>query len=205
MTVSMSVSQGLTARHRLPRPGGARPPSGRFVLRLPVGLHAALQSAARAAALSLNEYCVRRLATPGSGLTLDSDAAALVERAAEVTADALIGVVLYGSWARGEAAAGSDVDVLIVVERGLPLRRSLYRAWDQSPARWHGQPVDPHFVHPPAAGAGGGLWGEVATDGIVVFERGLGVSSILARTRRDIAAGRLVRRVMHGQPYWTAA
>jgi len=45
----------------------------------------------------------------------------------------------------------------------------------------------------------------VAVDGIVLFERELRISSALVRTRRDIAAGRLVRRIVHGQPYWTAA
>ena len=40
-------------------------------------------------------------------------------------------------------------------------------------------------------------------DGVVVFERGLRLSARLARVRRDIAAGHLVRRIAHGQPYWT--
>ena len=37
-------------------------------------------------------------------------------------ADRLVSVVLFGSWARGEARAESDIDVLIVV-RELPRRR----------------------------------------------------------------------------------
>jgi hypothetical protein len=47
-----------------------------------------------------------------------------------------------------------------------------------------------------------GLWAEAAIDGIVLFERGTQVSARLAQARRDIVAGRLVRRVVHGQPYW---
>lgn len=179
------------------------PPSGRFVLRLPVPLHAALQAASRAAGLSLNEYCVRRLATPGAALSIGPDAAAIVARAAELTREALVAVVVYGSWARGETTPGSDVDVLIVVEPRLALTRSLYRKWDEADVRWQGRVVDPHFVHLPAGEFSGGVWGEVAVDGVVLFERDLRLSAQLVRIRREIAAGRLVRRLAHGQPYWT--
>ena len=44
-----------------------------------------------------------------------------------------------------------------------------------------------------------------ALPGVVLFESGLRVSAVFARVRRDIAAGRLVRRMAHGQPYWVAA
>jgi hypothetical protein len=37
----------------------------------------------------------------------------------------------------------------------------------------------------------------------VLFERGLDTSARLARVRRDILAGRLVRGVVHGRPYWS--
>jgi hypothetical protein len=47
------------------------------------------------------------------------------------------------------------------------------------------------------------MWGEVAIDGIVLFERGLHLTLHLIRVRHDIAAGRIVRRMAHGQPYWT--
>ena len=60
-------------------------------------------------------------------------------------------------------------------------------------------------LHPPRDPVTGGVWGEVAIDGIVLFERDWRLSADLARIRRDIAAGRLVRRLVHGQPYWTVA
>jgi hypothetical protein len=179
--------------------------SGRFLLRIPPGLHEAIQAAARTAKLSVNEYCVRRLAAAGTGLSLEMDAAVLVTRAADVAGGALVGVVVYGSWIRGEAGPSSDVDALVVVDESCELTRTLYRTWDAAPATWHGATVDPHFVHLPGDRPVGGLWGEVALDGVVVFERALDITSHLGRVRRDIAAGRLVRRVVHGQPYWTAA
>jgi predicted nucleotidyltransferase len=180
------------------------PASGRFLLRVPPRLHATLQEAARVAGLSLNEYCVRRLASPGSGLALEEGAGTLVSRAADIAGPALIGVILYGSWMRGDATAASDVDALIVVDPNLTLSRELYRAWDAAPVTWGMAVVDPHFAHLPGDDPSG-LWGEVALDGVVLFERGLQVSSLLVRVRSDIAAGRLIRRVAHGQPYWTVA
>ena len=179
--------------------------TARFLLRLPKGLHGALQRAAASASLSLNEYCVRRLAAGGSGLAADPSAAAVVTRAAAVAGDALVGVIVYGSWARGSAGPGSDVDVLIVLDVTRPLTRGLYREWDARPVEWDGRTVDPHFVHVPADGPASGVWGEAAVDGAILFESNLRLSAVLGQVRRDIAAGRLVRRVAHGQPYWVAA
>ena len=175
--------------------------SGRFLLRMPPPLHAALEGAARTAGLSLNEYCVRRLATAGLS-TGDADAVALVSRAGAVAGDALAGVLLHGSWVRGDATTTSDVDAIVVVEPRVRLNRTLYRTWDEQPVTWQGRRVDPHFVHPAAADAFSGLWAEAAIDGLVLFDRDGRLSASLARVRRAIAEGRFVRRVVHGQPYW---
>jgi predicted nucleotidyltransferase len=177
----------------------------RFLLRLPRALYAVLQRAASDAQVSLNEYCVRRLVAGGAGLASHPDAAALVGRAVAIAGEALAGVIVYGSWTRGAAGPRSDVDVLVVVERRLTLGRALYRKWDAAPALWEGRQVDPHFVHLLRDGAATGVWAEAAVDGVILFERGLQLSAALARVRRDIADGRLVRRVVHGQPYWVAA
>ena len=183
--------------------GSATTASGRFVLRLPAALHSALQAAARDAGLSLNEYCARRLAGSGPALPVGTDAVALVSRAAEVAGEALLAVIVYGSWARGDASATSDVDILIVVDTTLAVTRGLYRTWDEVPVCWQGRDVDPHFVHLPRRDFSAGVWGEVAIDGIVLFERDGRLSAFLAHVRRAIADGRIVRRLAHGQPYWT--
>lgn len=176
--------------------------SGRFLVRMPPSLHAALDGAARAAGISLNEYCVRRLAAAG---TADGDAAKLLARAASVAGDSLKAVLLHGSWARGEATAASDVDALIVVDRSLQLDRALYRLWDAESITWQGHSVDAHFVHVPEEETLSGLWAEAAIDGQVHFDRDGSVSEHLHRVRRAIAEGRLLRRVANGQPYWTEA
>lgn len=176
-----------------------------FILRLPSALHRRLQRAARQAEISLNEYCVRRLGAGGTGLDLHPDAGALVTRAADVAGEALIGVVLHGSWIRGTAGPSSDVDALVVIDRRTALKRSLYSVWDAQPVRWDGRPVDPHFVHLPETPATAGVWAEASVEGVVLFEIDGHVSAALATVRRAIANGVLMRRVVHGQPYWVTA
>jgi len=176
-------------------------PSGRFVLRLDPEVHATLRNAAREAGLSLNEYCARKLTAPS--VPAGSAAGAAVTAAAKVAGEHLRAVVAFGSWARGEAAAHSDVDLLVVVAPGLAVTRRLYQVWDRAPVAWEGRRVEPHFVHQPAGGERpSSLWLEVATDGIVLFDPDLGVSRHLASLRRLIAEGRMRRQSVHGQAYW---
>lgn len=182
-----------------------RPPSGQFVLRIDPGLHASLREAARAANVSLNRYCARRLAAPGA--SPDPAAAAVVERAASILGDSLLGVVAFGSRMRGDHTPASDVDVLAIADDRTPISRDLYRRWDAEPGlTWDGHRVEPHFVHlPPESEAPSGLWAEVALDGVVLFESAWAVSPRLAAIRRQILAGRISRRVAGGQSYWVRA
>jgi predicted nucleotidyltransferase len=183
---------------RIPRP------SGRFLLRIDPGVHALLKKAARELGVSLNDYCARKLTLPVDAAALADDGPAVVRRAVDLYGPDLAGVVVFGSWARGEAADDSDVDLLVVLDRRLPLTRSLYAAWDAEPSRWDGRPVEVHLAHLPDRGAAPtSIWAEVALDGLVVFERNRSVSARLGDVRREIAAGRFVRRVAQGQPYWT--
>ena len=124
---------------------------------------------------TLHQFCVRRLALPPVALEGDSDAAELVRRALAIFGAQLVGVLLYGSWMRGEATDRSDVDALVVLEEGVDLTRALYRSWDAQALAWAGR---------------------------VLFEREGRVSAQLTRVRRDIVDGRLVRRMVHGQGYW---
>lgn len=179
-------------------------PSGRFILRIDPGLHAALREAARTSGTSLNEYCARKLAAPMSGVVGPGGEA--VARAAAIVGDALLGVVAFGSWARRELGQRSDVDLLVVVADEVEIGRWLYRKWDEAPLSWDGYRVEPHFVHLPRTGARmSGTWAEVATDGVVLFDRGLTVSKSLVEVRRLVASGRIVRRRVHGQSYWVEA
>ena len=177
-------------------------PSGRFNLRITPELHASLRAAAHAAGVSLNRYCARRLSPPEA--SLDPAAVVVVQRATSVLGDSLLGVVVFGSWARGDESPDSDLDVLVVADRCVPIARELYRCWDDRPAlHWDDHEVTPHFVHLPSGSEGvSGLWAEVALDGLVLFERELTVSRHLAHVRRRILRGELSVRVAGGQSYW---
>ena len=179
-------------------------PSGRFVLRIDPELHARLRDEAEAAGVSLNELCARKLSVSLPLLPLP--AAAAVERALGQLGAALIGVVAFGSWARGEATEASDIDLLLVVRPDVPLVRALYAPWDADPLQWDARPVEPHLVRLPETGArASGLWAEAALDGIVLYERDLAVSRWLVEVRRRVLTGELQRRETHGHPYWVEA
>lgn len=175
--------------------------SGRFVLRLDPQLHGLLRDDAKAAGVSLNDWCNRTLAAPGAA-GLDAAAGVVGAIRSELRGD-LVGVVVYGSFARNELAAGSDVDVLVVLAEGVPITRALYRQWEGVLPAWNGREIDLHFVHLPEPIAPvSGSWAEAAIGGIVLFEKELCVSRRLISIRESIAAGRLTRRMAQGQPYW---
>ena len=192
-----------TSRSRRQQAAGTQA-SGKFVLRIEPGLHAALREAARRAGVSLNDYCARKLALPGAGVV--GPAAEIVKRAASIFGDALVGVVAFGSWARDELTGDSDIDVLVVLESSVAITRQLYREWDAEPLGWAFYPVEAHFLWLPQAGARvSALWAEAAVDGVVLYDRDLSLSKRLVEIRRRIAAGEVVRREVHGQPYWVEA
>lgn len=179
-----------------------RPPSGRFVLRLPVKLHDALRRRATALDLSLNQLCLRALSEylsagrPAAG----EPGPPWLRAARRALGGELLGAVLFGSEARGEARTGSDIDLLLVAGPSVPLTRRLYALWDESLAE---DRHSPHFVHLPSSTAeAGSLWLEAAVDGTVLSDREGRVGRFLGRLRRAIAAGRLTRKTAYGHPYW---
>ena len=181
-------------------------PVARVLLRLPADLHRLLAKAAEADGLSFNEYCVRRLRTPAQPQQMSEARTAVVRRAQDAFGPRLLGVLALGSWARGEAGATSDIDVLVVIDRNTPLTRDLYRAWDQDPLAVEGRVVDAHFAHPsPAGTTPGAVWCEAAVDGLLWYDRDGQIQQRLAEIRRAIAERRVVRSFAHGQPYWKGA
>ena len=181
--------------------GGRSQASGTFVLRLDPRLHGTLKEDALTAGTSLNDWCGRTLAAPGAG-GLDEAADVVLTIRARLKKD-LLGVIAYGSFARGELAAGSDVDLLVVLAAGVPITRAFYREWEGVIPTWQGREVDLHFVHLPGPAAHvSGSWAESAVCGIALYDRDLVVSRRLIEIRGRIAAGELVRRMAQGQPYW---
>ena len=129
----------------------------------------------------------------------------VIGQAKAVLGESLVGIVVFGSWARGELAESSDIDVLIVAAPSVPLRRALYRRWDEQPAYWRGHPIEPHFVHlPDGTRTPSGFWAEVAADGRVLLDTGTQVAAYLANVRQAVADGQLRREMVHGHGYWVA-
>jgi len=193
-----------------------KPPSGNFVVRISPDLHGRLRDLAAKRGQSLNRLCADVLegaVCPDIG-TQSSPAAGsgtapriLAEKCAQVFGEDLLGVVLFGSIARGEAFPDSDLDILVVMDRSRPIRRNLYSRWQDTLSSFAEQTfpheVNPHFSHlPESPENAGALWLEIAIDGIVLWERAGEVSAALRALRAHLAAGKAVRRVRHGHPYW---
>ena len=143
----------------------------------------------------------RTVVHPPPGLALD-----LVEALAREWDKDLIGVVLFGSAARGEATAASDIDILIVLEAGVSITRALYDRWDgmiRGRGNRSDERVSPQFVVLPSDPSQvGSLWLEVAREGIVVLDPRGRVARFLVALRDYILGGAVTRRVTHGHPYW---
>lgn len=188
-----------------------------LILRIASSLHQRLKEEARAADLSLNKHCCALLgrrtaessaaASPVS-LTLAAGssrrAAMLQDLRAKVLGawgDSIEALALFGSFARGRETASSDVDLLVVLSRSVTLDRDVYSRWGLR--KFEGRELAPLFVQIPGEGERiGGLWFEVALDGIVLFDRDLHLSRFLSHVRDLIAGGRVRRMVTHGHPYW---
>lgn len=181
--------------------------SGRFVLRLDSALHETLARRALERGLSLNQMTADLIR---SGLEekrpekkyLRVVRPLLGKLKREFEAD-FLGLMIFGSQVRGEATSTSDLDVLIVLEERVPLKRNLYRWWEESFGKSSAPEISPHFVHiPKTAGNASGIWFEVAMEGEIVYQRNRGLRRFLDRVTAEIQSGALQREWSHGHPYW---
>jgi hypothetical protein len=164
---------------------------------------------------SLNQVCTAKLQGNGSplaGIGTGSAAAdfsfpGLLEAAVKRWGKQLIGVILFGSAARGDATENSDIDLMLVMDPEMKITRALYLQWEHF-CREHCRTresarISPHFVS--LAGSvhqAGGLWYETAIEGIVLWESGCRVSRFLASVRTAMGHGKIRRRMAQGSPYW---
>ena len=174
-----------------------------ILLRTEPVLHKRLLREAKLKDLSLHELCLRRILMPTS---LESSQFNFLRtpvcEAAKLWGPALLGAVLYGSQARSESRTTSDWDLLFVLGPDVAINRSLYRRWDRD-AEGIDERLEIHFAHlPEKSSIATGFWAEIALDGTMLYDAEFRVSKHLNQVRREIVAGLITRKVVHGQPYW---
>ena len=174
--------------------------SGRFVLRVSPALHRELRSRATALGCSLNNLCQRLLS---EGLLengeFKSDYEAIVNKAQGQFGDQFIGLVLFGSQARGDSHDNSDTDLIIVLDPLIPIRRELYRAWPRN----DDDSIAIHFASlPEDEQTVGSLWLECALDGIILSDPSQRIARKLRKIKAIITSGHVIRKTTHGQGYW---
>jgi predicted nucleotidyltransferase len=167
--------------------------SGKFVLRLDPEIHSALKKEALAKGESLNSLCLQKLkgclTNPWQGV---------IERVVQHFNP--LGIVLFGSKARGDDTSESDIDLLIVLQKKISINRSLYRQWDSEFKAV--EKFSPQFVHFPNEDEIGGIWLEAAIDGEILYDSEAEVKRTLRSIRALIANGVYQRKMSYGHPYW---
>lgn len=179
-----------------------------FVLRLDQALFHLLQRQAQKQEISINAHCVSLLRE--ASLLNSRPHEALIKAGQKIFGQSLLGLILFGSVARGTANKSSDMDLLFVLEDFCPVDSGIYRKWDREIPLKILQSVpheiSPHFVHlPKNLKSAGSLWLEVSLEGKVLWTRDQRLPKCLQSLRQLIAEGYYVKSFTYGVPYWKKA
>jgi len=181
-----------------------------YLLRLPEDKMASVKRAAKDNGLSLNEFILRKLDDSLKPKAFSYQYKELVEIILKSSLEKEIkSILLFGSVATGEASASSDLDLLIVLDKRVPIRRSLYQKWQDeidhyiTPAFSSGRIISPHFVSlPDTIGEAQSLWLEIAISGVILWKTDTQIDQWIHVLRTAIASGVFQRKLSHGHPYW---
>lgn len=167
--------------------------SGKFVLRLDPKIHKALKEEAKARGESLNSLCLQKIQNKAQ-----PEMEIIPEVVKEFTP---LGILLFGSTARGEATERSDIDLLIILPETQSISRQLYLQWDKKFRAF--EKYSPQFVHLPKTDEViGSIWLEASMDGEVLYDPQQALKETLLRIRVHIAEGYYLRKNSHGHAYW---
>lgn len=173
-------------------------PSGKFVIRLSSKLHFELKEESKQAGLSLNEYCVSILKSRKEN-SVESFNNKIVTDLVSIYGDKILGIILFGSQARGDAHDDSDFDILVVMNNEVLITRELYRSLPEC----FDQTISIHFAHindqPSEASS---LFLECAIDGKILYDSKNIISTQIEKIRNFIFSGNVKRLVTHGQGFW---
>lgn len=171
----------------------------RILLRLAKPLHDEIKARARLAQLSVNSLLERYIVQGVMGSVEQNITSEIIDSAKREFSDDFIGLLLFGSKARGDAHDTSDTDLLLVVSDAIKIDRALYRRWDaRVPER-----ISIQIAHLPSlARDAGSLWLECAMDARILHDPCGRVAKFVEQAKHYITSGNVVRRITHGQGFW---
>lgn len=167
-------------------------------------LHEKLSKISAAKRLSLNQLCILLL---NRGLDVSEtgdwpEFEPVIKKVRDRFQEGLLGIVLFGSRATGEATVASDIDLLVILDDSIQIDRALYRWWDDE-IIWREGELNPHFVNYPGdVSSASGLWFEVAISGNIIYQKGGVVEQLFLKLKDFIADGNVRRYISNGHPYW---
>lgn len=180
------------------------------LLRLPASLHRALVKEAEAAGLSFNQFCTKLLTSAVLSRRNQGEPLWLKPVLDLYRDEGLLGVVLFGSAARGQAREDSDIDLLLVFPSGMMIQRALYRRFEaMSLESAQLRKISIHCLPLPSGLTADGetfdfssLWLEVGMEGQILWSGTPLLARALDQIRKAIAGGMYRRKTIHGQGYW---
>jgi hypothetical protein len=149
--------------------------------------------------VSINSLLERLISQGISNPLASTISESIVRRARDEYGEKFIGLLLFGSQARGDYHDTSDTDLLLVVSEELRIRRSMYRGWDN----FLPEGISLHLGHlPKIPSEAGSLWLECSLDAMILFGPTGAIQHTILAVRDFVTSGAVVRRVTHGQGYW---
>jgi predicted nucleotidyltransferase len=116
----------------------------------------------------------------------------------------LVGVVAFGSQVAGKATLNSDLDILIVLDERVSIKRKLYEIWDNFNID-NDPEITPHFVNFAKSAKpikSSGLWLEIALNHKILFEQKSQITNHFSRLQKCLANDEVRRYFSNGHPYW---
>jgi predicted nucleotidyltransferase len=171
----------------------------RLLLRLPPDLYRRVKARAEQSDESINSVLVQAIEHGLLACKMELVQSLIIRKARAQLGQDFVGLLIYGSRARGDFYDTSDADLLLVVSDKIQIKRELYRAWDQILP----DEVSLNIAHMPVADSNiGSLWLECALDARIIYDPSGVIRRRLEEIRGLILSGAYVRKTTHGQGYW---
>ena len=171
----------------------------RLLLRLPSDLYQRIKARAEQSDASINSVIIQAIEQGLLAGKTDLIQSLIIQKAKSQFGTDFIGLLIYGSRARGDSYDTSDTDLLLVVSDAVRIKRDLYRAWDEILP----DGISLNIAHIPVADSNvGSLWLECALDARIIYDPSGAIRRRLEEIKSLILSGTYIRRTTHGQGYW---